>query len=152
MVRDTEMAWLAGLIDGEGSVGITLSAQGVLTPQLQIAMTCERTIQAALDIVTRLGLQGARYVYQQRDPRHQCVHHLHVARMVDVHRLVVAVQPYSVTKQGQITAVAEFTASRLECRGIDAQGRIRRGGRTRAYTERERALHGHLRGLNRRGA
>lgn len=57
MALETEHAWAAGIVDGEGCISITMQKPGVnrrKTPGFQVRisvrMTCERTIKRLYDL------------------------------------------------------------------------------------------------------
>lgn len=147
-------AWLAGLIDGEGSVGVAMRSKGArLEPAIQLSMTCERTVRRAQEVMEELGVTGALYSYREKDPtKHLDAHTLHITRIADVQRLAIHLIPFAVTKRAQWELIAEFCSSRLVHRGVDSHGKIRRGGRSiPGYSPREVDIARRLKALNARG-
>lgn len=144
-VLDTEVAWLAGLWDGEGSVGFvaTSGKSHTITPTIQLSMTCGETVQKACRIVEAVtGYGTAAYCYRERKTEHRDAHYLRVrGGAAAVLSLGRAMLPYAVTKRRAWEIVLEFTESRIDLNGVDATGRLRRGGRKVAYTPREIELY-----------
>ena|SRR6267378_5040257 len=155
MVADTELAWLAGIYDGEGSVGLA-SQKGVLSPAVQLSMTHAPTIRRAQKIMRTIGLNAVTHAYQEKQPWQRPAHHVRIGRMADADLLARTLLPFAITKREQWKVLARFTGSRLKGRELDSQGRLRRGtdaqGRFRAipYTVAERRCYDRLRDLNRR--
>jgi hypothetical protein len=112
---EVDVAWLAGLIDGEGSVGI--STKGV--PAIQIEMTHKPTTDRVVEICGTLGISALQYGYRASNAdkhRHKDSWHVHVTRQRDVLVLASAITPYSVTKQDQLNLIASYVSSRLSAR------------------------------------
>lgn len=154
----SEIAWLAGLIDGEGSVGITIakrSNEGRLgfSANVQLCMTCERTIEHARSVIECIGAVSVGYSYREKDPRrHLDAHYIRVNRLKDIFCVGSAVAPFAITKAPQWMAMLEYVRSRLSCADLDELGRVKRGGpRHNGFTDREIELAHILRNLNARG-
>jgi hypothetical protein len=156
----SRIAWLAGLWDGEGSVGVTLSvAKGrrkgspYLTPAIQLSMTCKVTIDAATAVLLKSGVSATSYSYREKDPKkHLDAHYLHVGRLGDIAITARLLLPHSVTKRKQWAAMLEYVESRLSTAELLADGRVKRGGNVRRpFTAREIELARVLRALNARG-
>jgi hypothetical protein len=160
MIRDGELWWMAGLFDGEGSIGIFYERKPgrrpVLRTQVQMSMTCETTIKELIRRCTAAGVRSIGYTYQERDPaKHRDAHYIRITRIPDVATLAALMVHRSTTKRRQWALIAEFCRSRLVGATIDAQGRIHRGGphshAARAYTDRELAIAEEIGLLNQRG-
>ena len=152
-MNDNDVAWFAGLMDGEGSIS-TVRDKGSVVARVQCCMTCGRTIARMLDLLREWGIRGAGYCDQEKKPeRHKPSHHLRVCRLADVGLLAGLMEPYAVTKQENWTLIREFAESRLSGCGLDSLGRVRRGGRVsrKPFTVRELAIHDELRVINHRG-
>ena len=156
MVSDIELGWLAGTLDGEGSIGIArrhTKGAGRLQAAVQMSTTCETTIERVTDIMGRLGSRSRTYGYQEKRPeRHRNCWNLRCTRIVDIYVVSLAMHPISVTKREQWARMIEFCASRLDGVDVDERGRIVRGGpKQRQYNEREFEICAELSLLNRRG-
>lgn len=158
MVTEFEVAWLAGLLDGEGSVGASLTPAGkgksAITVSVQMSITCRPTLEETLRVIRGLGVIACGYTYQERDPtKHLDAYYLRVTRLLDIATLAERVRPYSVTKRAHWDAMHEFVASRLLVSTTLPSGRARRGGnyRKRAFSTREIELAKTLKVLNARG-
>lgn len=93
------VAWLAGLWDGEGSIGVNDDGRGRMRPRLQMSMASKPTIDTVIDVLAEIGVTGAGYTYQERDPeKHQDAHYLRVGRREDVRKVADALLPHAVTK------------------------------------------------------
>jgi hypothetical protein len=151
-----EAAWMAGLWDGEGSVGISKNMPTgeyqkthVLCPTLQLSMTCKRTIDRLLALAERAGLTGHGYTYQEKDPaRHADAHHFRVSGQGQIWRVAGLLEPYSVTKRVHWLLIKEFLAGRAKARGIEPGDDAR--GRQAPYSDRDWAIYETLKLLNER--
>jgi hypothetical protein len=159
--QDLRLAWLAGLWDGEGSIGITRNGTAGLCMAVQMSMTCEMTIRTAMDVMQDLGIRGLGYTYQEKKvERHRDACYMRVNRMDDIQKLAREMIKYAITKEEHWQLVLEFVNSRLEGTMLDEQGRIVRGGVIdgklnlkwwKPYSERELAIKEKLSILNTRG-
>ncbi len=145
-----ELAWLAGLWDGEGSTGWNSNRVAV-----QMCMTCEMTIRRAIDICDRLGCTALGYTYQEKKPQHKDAHHMRVNRIADVYKMALALEPYAVTKRKHWQVAMKLCKLRIDKWGIDKDGRLKRGGNayktSGGYSPRELKLVAQLCALNKRG-
>ena len=153
----TRLAWLAGLLDGEGSIGISIytlkDGRINVKAAVQMSITHKRTMEVAIALIHDLGLTAWGYTYQEKKPKkHKPSHHLRVNRLADIQTLARALLPYSVTKRLQWQLISEYCVERLEGVELDAQGRMVRGGtRKKPYTLRDLSLIDALGYANRRG-
>ncbi len=153
---ERRLAWMAGLLDGEGSIGISKCGKS-LKPLVQMSSTSKETIDEALGVLTDAGIVGFGYSYQARDPvNHQDAHYLRIGRIGAIDKLAHLMAPYSVTKRRQWTVLLTFTTSRIQRWGLDGHDRLSRGGSPSAkahpYTPAEEECYRVLRQLNLRGA
>lgn len=151
------LAWLAGLWDGEGSIGIscTKGSRGLyLAIGVQLEMTCDRTVARVAEVCDAIGVTAKTYSYRERDPsKHLDSHYLRVNRLGDALCLARALVPYAVTKRQQWELMIEYVESRIGGRALDASGRVPRGGNKlpREFSPREIEIAATLRSLNARG-
>lgn len=153
----TSWAWLAGLWDGEGAVGLRIDRKDgrplAPTVSVQMSMTCERTIQRVIALLKEGGCRAVGYSYQQRQPgKHRNAHYIRIARLVDVHVAAVGMLPFAVTKAEHWRIVRDYAASRLKGASVRPDGRVDRGGkRARPVTEEELQWIDQIRRMNLRG-
>ncbi len=157
MVSDIELGWLAGTLDGEGSVGISRNRNSggnhslILAPSVQMSTTCKRTCDKVLDLLTALGCVGRGYTYQEKKPeRHLPSHHMRVTRLGEVLPLTRIMAPITVTKQAQWRLLLEFCELRLDGATVTDKGTVT-GGRRRPYEPRELTIAEEMSALNQRG-
>lgn len=97
---DTERAWLAGLFDGEGHIGIDKvnhdSGVESYNLRLSLSMTCEDTVARVHEL-----LPGNRCVQAPRGNR-QPLHQWQARKAVDVKYALDMIEPYVVTKVRQV--------------------------------------------------
>lgn len=144
---DTECAYLAGIIDGEGSVGIygARRKDGTFNfrPRVQIALVHAGGIERISQILRRLGINAHIYVRRAKHPHHTDGWYITVHRFTDLARLLPAVVPYLVIKAPQARMLLDFVNRRF------AKG-LNRGGNTRLnqYDDDEQGLIRAVRRLN----
>lgn len=144
--RDVDLAWLAGLWDGEGSVGVAKShstGRLILIPQVQIHMTHQPTIERAVELLKGMGIHAISYMAQEKQSHHRDSYHVAFRRTLLVKLAAEMLMPYAVTKLPQWKLAHEICVLRIERQGITSTGNLRRGGGpgwAKPYTERELAL------------
>ena len=154
-----EIGWLAGIFDGEGSVGISLNRPQrnktiVAVPSVQMSLSCKKTIDKIVKMLKLAGITAIGYSYQRRDPtKHLDAHYIRIGRLSDTLLISKLLGPHSFTKHEQWRLVEEFTGLRLSGVEIRPDGTVRRGGTApRKYSKREVEIIHELRRLNARGA
>lgn len=113
-----ELAWAAGLIDGEGCIHIHYSPpnlrQGTINPQhvlwLKVAMGCRRTVER-LALIFGVGTVH-RVPTKRHNPAFQWI--VQSTRAAQVIRLL---RPYFVTKAAEADVALEFDALPRKARG-----------------------------------
>lgn len=153
---NARLAWLAGLWDGEGSVGVCLSRSTgtvVQIPQAQINMTHRPTLERALEVFAEIGCSARLQTIVPRDPaRHQISYYFAVRRTAWLHAASAALLPYAVTKHEHWRLMFDLCAERISRRGLESPaGSLVRGGISASfapYTAREIELVTLLRALN----
>jgi len=139
----TESAWLAGIIDGEGYVGVILAKQrrnsGALyyKPDVTVSMTHEETIQKLCNFTDTK-------MYQKPKPKDRPNSlqaydwHCPVSVMLD---LLTQIRPYSVTKRKNIDLLISFLMLRtLDIRDRDYEQSIAEELRALTRTIRQRKI------------
>ena len=151
-MKETDLAWLAGLCDGEGSYGFIKSAsQNGYVPVIQMSMTCQQTILRAGEIISQIsGANTAAYTYQERLNHHRDAWYLRVrGGMMTVLKVCEALEPYTVTKLSQLQLLIRYIRHRANVCGVNESGQIRR---TRIpFGDIEEQMWFEMRRLNARG-
>lgn len=146
-----DVAWLAGLWDGEGCVGSHKASPTNVGPKLQMSMTCKATIDRSVEILKGLGVTALGYSYAEKKGYHKPAHYIRINRSQDILVVATRLVRYSVTKRDNWIAIIEMCQIKLSRRRVMPDGRLARGGAPAApITPREWELHGQLRTLNHR--
>lgn len=162
MITEMDKAWMAGIYDGEGSVGINRqkkrghsTAEGfVYFPQVQIQMTHVPTIEHVVDLLKGLDCAAVAYHWAEKKAHHKDACGIRVTKTGYVLAMANALLPYAVTKRQQWLYIKEFAELRIERVGLLPSGDLKRGGRQgwwTPYSEREVELYELIGALNRRG-
>jgi hypothetical protein len=151
-VKPTDLAWLAGILDGEGAVYIGRSFQKmrpIYKPDVRVEMVDERTIDRVCWIYKKLDVDFTKKSLPMKNPKHRPRHIVWMKGHESVLKLCRAVAPYLVTKVAHAKLVAQFCTLRLK---VNHRGRRDAKGRMiRTYTGAEEPIYTRLRLLNKRG-
>lgn len=112
----SELAWLAGIIDGEGciyahltNVGRNLKCPtGTLTFRIEVHTVSGRMVDAMEEIYRRRGIAHHRYPPKMQPLSKRPAHKIQVERKASVLRLAILVLPYLRVKDSEAKAVIEF--------------------------------------------
>ena len=136
---ETDIAWVAGIIDGEGSIGLwNYRTKATRTqkkrPYLAIALNCEATMIRVRDL---LGPSLKLY-----SPKLAKAHYKEQWRFAVANRKVLAIceliQPYSTTKRDAIEAVFQYYSPKAEA---ERNAENQRKAQTAKALKRAKRLH-----------
>lgn len=145
-MTSTDLAWAAGFIDGEGSIGVhreNVNREGRPHRQnyrasLQVANTqraaCDR-LQKVFGVGEVMEIRPTT-LFRARQFRYT------LRNRLELFRVLFLLRPYLFLKAEQADLTLAFLASRQSARGV---------GRYAPYTDLERDIHRQLRELNTRG-
>ncbi len=124
-VCDAELGWLAGIWDGEGTIGMYKLVGGDYMPVCHITNTDYAIIEKAADILRRMGV--GRYIQEQhpRNPRHASRKNVVVSGQK---RVVVFLERLLPFLQGEKRLKAQLVLGFVYSRFLKPGGGRRRGG------------------------
>ena len=67
--EDIELAWLAGIIDGEGSVGVYKTTQGTNIINISIVNSDEKILTKVEEILKRINVFYCKYEHNNKKPK-----------------------------------------------------------------------------------
>lgn len=120
-VKDTDLAWLAGIIDGEGS--ILLGSKGhrgefpgynglMIGATIHVTNTCGNIISKCEKILDALGVSFRTSDKTTASNKTQ-VWRIDMGKMTHIKTFLTAVSPYLVSKHGQADIVLRFVTRRM---------------------------------------
>ena len=105
-----ELAYIAGIIDGEGCISIAKSHSTMhLTPFVEVSMT---NIECIRLLWTMTGM--GKFDIRKRPAPRKTVYRWPVYKKLDIYLLLRAIHPYLVVKKEQAEVMLEFVARRLQ--------------------------------------
>lgn len=131
------IAYLAGLLDGEGYIGLEKGAKGSYSPRVQLVMCCETTINISKSYLESLGLSI--YYYNKRkekSEKHNQSLMIRISGCKDVLILSSLMVQHSITKRKQWQLIQAFCERRKPYS---------------AYDDIDNKIYDELKLLNRRG-
>jgi len=156
---DLELGWLAGIIDGEGYIGLQLEREtkvnhSRIVPQIHICNCDEAIVLRARDIMRKIGINP--YIRASRGYGNvkKDIYRLQTKRYVAIFKILSVITPYLTgSKKERAELVKEFCDIRLNAptyRKIKGAGR-ERSGRIKPHTARELEIFGLCKPKQKRG-
>jgi len=143
-LSEAEKGYLAGLIDGEGTISIgkknnkTGRLGFTLTPSVSIANTNEGLIRYCQSLIG-----GCVYKGKRRKPNHHAKFTLRVHRHTEIMKILEQVYPYLRIKKKHAELLMEYCKSRIKKRRYISSVTV-------PYDENELRIHEEIRKLNER--
>ena len=152
-MKKVEYGWLAGIIDGEGSIGIAKRYQrgrSIYTAQVQVTSCDKRIVDEIVRIINLFGIEKKICVSSRKRKGYIGVeYYLNLQRLKDVKILIEEVKEYIVSKKRQSEFVLEFVDHRIKVdhrNKRDLNGKFIGG----TYTKRDEELYQKLKKLNKK--
>lgn len=146
-VKATELAYIAGFLDGEGHVSISYNkSRGYprLHPIICFTNTNVRVLDWIVDKLEKIEISYYRQTYKRQSTDHKPRHVVEVKRTNAIYRLSVLLLPYSVIKTYQLVIIAEYAGRRIDM--------MNQGYRKVKLTESDFEMENLLKRLNRKGS
>ena len=150
-ISDSDLGYLAGLIDGEGSLGIGKSMQRgrcIFTPQIQMDNTDKKIMKKYIEILNKFGLDKKPTITKRNHIRNwNDIYSVTIAKLTDIKSILESIKDVLVGKHERALILLEFVNKR-----IDANHReTRDNGRfTKTYTGEEEHYHILMKKLNKK--
>lgn len=109
--EDHELAWLAGIIDGEAHIGVTshlVNGSASAMVRLAINNTIERLIDRVEEIYLKLNLIYGRWIQKPENERRRLKWIIYISQAQCALALLRAVRPYIAAKQEVVDIVIQF--------------------------------------------
>jgi hypothetical protein len=150
-VTSQQLAWLAGIWDGEGSFCISYIKKGsYYTAAASITNSSSEMIVEVTKIIDKLSIGCHIWLESLRTKKHKQCYHLTVRNNNHLKLFIESLLPYLIAKKAQAEIELRFVNSRLKYQrtvGQDAQGRLT-GVKKQLYSEDEVSAYEQLRKLN----
>ncbi len=135
-VSQYDIGWLAGIIDGEGS--ITICKRGpTFVPHIAMENTSKLLVDKFCEILDGLDISYC-VSGRQKDGNRKYQWKVEISGRPRVYKMIMSIQDFLVSKRKQAAKVLEW----IEMRGIDLRGK---------YTDKQLTLITQIRELNGRG-
>lgn len=143
---DVDIGWLAGIIDGEGSISMTITNKRVYTPWVTIYNTDEKIILKVQSLLESIGVSKPVHKFGRKNPHHKPSYHIQISKHAEIKLLLDLVVPHLSGKRERAEIMLEFVNAR-----IAANHRGREGPTVSTYDGTEVYYFDKLKELNRRG-
>jgi len=104
-----KLAYIAGIVDGEGSIGIGKGKNMCLKPEVYVGMTDPACINALYNN-TEVGNMGS---CSREKLLHKRIYTWRVKGKLEIYVLLKALRPYLITKKKQVDVLMEFIERRM---------------------------------------
>ncbi len=149
-----QLAWLAGIWDGEGTFGIYRGSNGHYAGRLTLSNTDAAMINEIVKIFDSLGIKGHLWEEERPKLRHKNSIHITLNKLASVKAATEAMLPYLVSKKPRAELLLRFINSRLEYKPIairdEKTGQIL-GIKKQGYSLEEETMYEQMRKLNAKG-
>lgn len=118
MLKETDIAWLAGFIDADGSIRLKKGAknenknQHSLIPHVTISNVCVLTLNHVVSILNELTANVRSSRKKPTKAAHSTLHNIDVMGMMQTQPVIEAVLPFLVTKRLEGMLVLKFIERR----------------------------------------
>ena len=140
-----DVAYTAGLFDGEGCISISVNRMGMLGTQIYLVNTNKEILEWLRD-TTGIGSVTIHHSYSIKYPNQKISYSWHVYSQDKIRDFLEIIQPFLKIKARQCKIMLEYCYSRLNSRS-----RLTSKYSHNSYSEYENNLVAELRVLNRRG-
>lgn len=161
MAFKTDLAYFAGIIDGEGSISLTKHKSPkcwrgwIINPRLIIANSSIELINYSKKLLNNLGIAYSIYVDKRVNLKAKDSFKLNIARQHNVHKLLKLILPMLIIKKKQAELLIEWIdiqSKRFNSMHIrDPQNRRFTGANKWDYTDEQYKIFNEIRRLNHRG-
>jgi len=145
-VTDTQIAWLAGILDGEGSITMGYDKKKHYTPMIAVVNTNPEMIFEVCRILNELGC--AFHAAARGDNRgslgEKTCWQIQVHRLTSVEKILRRITPWLIAKKSRAQLMLVFVSSRIPKLNIKPRGR----GSPSPYSEEEIKVGERIRHLN----
>jgi hypothetical protein len=145
-----QLAWLAGIMDGEGSFIISFVQPKYYSAAVSLTNSSPEMINCVAKILDDLEVSGHIYYESLRTKKHKRCYHLTIRNNVKIEKLTTILLPYLVAKKAQAELLLRFVQSRLKYHRIVSQDKLGRltGVKRQGYSEEEVKICEQLKRLN----
>lgn len=154
-VTTHQIAWLAGVWDGEGTFTIVYDTNKRYVPRITLSNTDVVMINEIIKIFDASGING--HIWQEttsRKPNHKKAYHITVNKMEDVKVITKLMLPYLISKKPRAELLLRFLESRSyyksKAERDSKTGRVL-GIIKQGYSDEEKSLFDQMKELNQVG-
>jgi len=132
-MKETQLAWLAGLIDGEGSIILSQQRDGTMNTYLVITNTNVDILNNAEKIYQEFGINPHWYEKKNYRSHHNKSFNLQITRLKQINLVLKAILPYLIGKRAQAETFIRYADRRLKLLGMENSDKPTVGKDTAKY-------------------
>jgi intein/homing endonuclease len=104
---DWRLIWLAGFVDGEGYIGITIN-NGVWQPRFFIASTHSPSMYEVGKLLREYNIKYGMYLIEANTVKHKDTVRIHIREKESIEKFLNLIYNYTLTKSLQCSLMLEF--------------------------------------------
>jgi len=150
-VTPEQIAWLAGIWDGEGTFVVSPLKNGkYYSAAASVVNTSPEMIRRITQILDGLEITGHLYLEKMRTKKHKRCYHITIRNYKILKKFIILLLPYLVAKKKQAEILLKYIESRMGYKPIvlqDTLGRVM-GMKSQGYSAQEIGYYKQLKKLN----
>jgi len=121
----TDLAWLAGFVDGEGTIGVYfIRQQGTYRPCFEVCSANGHAIERVVKIASQVGVMLHVLQRPPNDRSKYTTWYARTTRHAGVEKILAALEPFLVVKAPHARLTLQFVRSRQE-KGVGGKGKTK---------------------------
>jgi len=156
-VTSHQLAWLAGIWDGEGTFTISFLQKGkgkfFLSSQITLTNSCPLMINEISKIIDYYKIGAHLWLENLRTKKHKQCYHLTIRKQECIKKFIELVLPYLITKKSRAEILYRFVCKRMKYKRKVIQGSNGqlKGVKPQSYSDEEMSLYEQIKKLNSKG-
>lgn len=134
-MNEIQLAWLAGIIDGEGSIILSRQRNNYMNTALVITNTNIEILNKVEKIYSELGINPHWHKIKSNKKQHSDCFHLMVTRLKEINTILKAILPYLIGKRAQAETFIRYAERRIILLGMENSERPTVGVDTARYDD-----------------
>jgi len=107
-INETSKAYVAGLFDAEGSVGLCNNSNEGICPYLTIVSNTNKEIVESVKNIINLLTELEINLRRKSNPKHKALYDIRTRKRIEIIKILQVIQPYIIIKKTRVLTTLEF--------------------------------------------